>query len=73
MGENFMNKYLNKSENSDGWDYVRNEIIDRISNLTVDCPECESIIHSDEQYQCGTCGGGGVIFVMSWIKDELKN
>lgn len=62
-----------KSKNDDGWDYVRNEIIDRISNLTVDCPECENIIHSDEQYQCGTCSGGGRIFVLSWIESELEH
>ena len=64
---------FDKTKNDDGWGYVRNEIIDMISDLTVECPECESIIHSDEQYQCGTCGGGGRIFVLSWIKAELEH
>lgn len=50
------------------WDYVHDEILDRISVLYVECPECENIIHDDEQYQCGTCGGGGRVHVLSWIK-----
>jgi rRNA maturation endonuclease Nob1 len=66
-------KTIFNKTNEDGWDYVRNQIIDRISNLTVQCPECESIIHDDEQYQCGTCGGGGEIYVLSWIKAELAH
>lgn len=57
-------------------DDLRNEIIDRISDLSIECPECESIIGSDEQYQCGTCGcsGGcsGRINVLSWIKREIE-
>lgn len=64
---------FDKTKNDDGWGYVHNEIIDRISDLTVECPECESIIHSDEQYQCVTCGGGGRIFVLSWVKSQLEN
>lgn len=59
-----------KSDNE--WNSVRNEIIDRISSLTIDCPECETIIYSDEQYQCGTCNGGATIYVLDWIKEELK-
>ena len=66
-------KIFDKIKNDDGWNYVHNEIIDRISNLTIDCPECENIIHDDEQYQCTTCEGGSKIFVMTWIKEELKN
>jgi rRNA maturation endonuclease Nob1 len=53
-------------------DYIRNEIIDRIKHLTIDCPECENIIHSDDQYQCGTCGGGATIYVMDWVKNNLN-
>lgn len=59
---------FDKTKNDD----IRNEIIDRISELSIDCPECESIIYSDEQYQCLTCGGGR-IFVLSWVKSELEN
>jgi hypothetical protein len=52
------------------WDYVHDTIIDRISNLYIDCPECENIIGDDEQYQCGTCDGGARINVMGWIKKQ---
>lgn len=54
------------------WDYVNDEIISRIGELHIDCPECENIIGSDEQYQCGTCGGGAKINVLEWIKSQLK-
>lgn len=62
---------LEKKDN-DGWNYVHNEIIDRISSLEISCPECENIIHSDEQYQCVTCGGGSSINVLSWVKANIK-
>lgn len=61
---------FNKTEDPEGWDYTRNEIIDRISSLTIDCPECENM--DDEQYQCGTCGGGSRISVLDWMKNEIK-
>lgn len=48
------------------------EIIDRMSDLYVDCPECENIIHSDEQYQCGTCSGGSRIYVLDWVAQLFK-
>lgn len=64
---------FDKTKNDDRWGYTRNEIIDRISSLTIDCPECENIIHSDEQYQCGTCGGGSRIFVLDWVKNQIEN
>lgn len=56
-----------------GDDYVHDTIIERIGSLEVDCPECENIIPSDEQYQCGTCGGGSMINVLSWIRSKLPN
>jgi DNA-directed RNA polymerase subunit M/transcription elongation factor TFIIS len=52
--------------------YVHDEIVDRISGLYIDCPECENIIHSDEQYQCGTCGGGVRINVLNWVKEQAE-
>jgi hypothetical protein len=52
-------------------DYIKNEIINRISVLSIICPECETIICSDEQYHCVTCGGSGKIYVLPWIKSQL--
>ncbi len=43
LGHDFKTIF-DKTKNDDGWGYVRNEIIDRISELTVECPECESIM-----------------------------
>ena len=62
-----VNNFL--KNNSDEYN-VHSEIINRISslNLEIDCPECENIIFDDEQYQCGTCGGGAKINVLSWLK-----
>jgi hypothetical protein len=53
---------------------VNDEVINRISsvNLEIDCPECESIILDDEQYQCTTCGGGAKINVISWLKRHAQ-
>lgn len=53
--------------------YIRIEILDRIGLLYIDCPECENIIGSDEQYQCCTCGGGGRINVLSWVNSESND
>ena len=64
---------FDKTEDKDGWVNTHNEIIDRISALTIDCPECENIIHDDEQYQCGTCNGGSKIFVLDWIKKQISD
>jgi ribosomal protein L37E len=66
-----MKTIFDKKEDKDGWHYVRNEIIDRISDLAIDCPECESIIYDDAQYQCGTCGGGAKINVLNWVKKQV--
>ncbi len=61
-----------ETENDNGYDYIKNEIINSISYLTISCPECESIIYDDDQYVCCTCEGGSKIRVLSWIKDQLK-
>lgn len=56
------------------WDYTHDAIIDRIGDLTINCPECENI--DDEQYQCGTCGcggGQGTINVLQWVKEQAVN
>jgi hypothetical protein len=63
---------IEKRDNQNGWSYTHNEVIERISSLAIDCPECEDILHSDEQYQCNTCGGGGKINVLSYFKKNLK-
>ncbi len=63
-------KILQKT--GDYLDYVHDELIDRIEGLRVDCPECENIIHDDPQYQCGTCDGGGQVWVLDWIKKQIK-
>lgn len=63
---------LTKRNDEDGWHYTHNEIIERISELYINCPECESIIHSDSQYQCGTCGGGAKINVLRYITEDAK-
>lgn len=39
--------------------------------LTIKCPECESVLLNDEQYQCDTCGGGQ-IHVMQWIRENRQ-
>ncbi len=52
--------------------YIKDEIIDRISNLYIDCPDCESIILDDDQYQCTTCGGGSRINVLTWVKEQIE-
>lgn len=63
---------LFKKDESDKWAYVRNEIIDRISELEIDCPECENTRYDDDQYECGTCGTtSSKIRVMAWIKYQL--
>ncbi len=52
------------------WSWTHDEIVDRANELSFDCPECENIIHSDEQYQCTTCGGGSKIYIIQWLKDN---
>jgi len=64
---------FDKTQDSERHDFVRNEIIERISDLSVSCPECENIIHDDDQYQCGTCGGSARIHVLNWIKERVAN
>ena len=34
---------------------IQERILRALRNLSIDCPECESM--EDFQYQCGTCGG----------------
>jgi len=63
-------KIFTKIGNS--FSYVHDEIIDRINELTIDCPECETIIYDDPQYQCGTCDGGSRINVLTWIEKQIK-
>jgi uncharacterized C2H2 Zn-finger protein len=65
-----MNSALTKIEKNDGWEFVHNEIVNRIGELYIDCPECESI--DDEQYACQTCGGYplGKLNVLTYL---LKN
>ncbi len=62
-------------EKTDGMTFrghTRNEIVDRISDLMVDCPECETIIHDDdEQYHCMTCEGARRINVLDWMASEV--
>lgn len=65
--------FLEPTKDDDGWNYVRNNIIDRVSELTVTCPECENILLDDDQYQCTTCGGQCKINVLNWVKDEFKH
>ncbi len=66
-------KILDKTENDSGYDSIRNEILDRIASLRIDCPECETIRYDDEQYQCGTCGSSnGKLNVLNWLKEQLK-
>lgn len=63
------NKMILQKKNTE-WSYVHDAIIDRVNELYVTCPECENIIHDDEQYQCGTCNGVGSVNVSQWIKDN---
>ena len=51
---------------------MKKEIIDIISELIIDCPECE-FMYSDDQYTCTTCwseGGQGTINVFNYIKEN---
>ncbi len=82
-----IHKYLNQIQNLQsiltrlpnhhGLNYIHNEIIERISYLTIDCPECESIIGSDDQYTCttrGSCSGdrNATINVYRYLSNHLK-
>jgi len=51
---------------------MEEEIIDRISKLYIDCPECETIKFDDEQYQCNICGSSGKINVLEYLKELYK-
>lgn len=48
--------------------FVSDEIKDRLSNLSISCPECENI--DDLQYSCITCGCNppGTITVINALK-----
>jgi hypothetical protein len=53
---------------------METEILERIGKLNIDCPDCECYLDSDEQYQCGICGGSGQINVLDYLKQmfDLK-
>ncbi len=47
------------------------ELINRLKEATIDCPDCESV--EDDQY-CTTClhqGGNGVIHVLNFLKENI--
>lgn len=49
--------------------YLDKEIFNRISNLEVDCPDCEHVF-GDDQYTCTTCwsqGGEGKLNVIEFL------
>ena len=52
-----------------GANIMEKEILDRIEDVTIDCPECEHV-YNDDQYSCATCwcqGGQGKIKVMDRV------
>lgn len=50
---------------------MEEEILNRINQLVIDCPECEYIFHSDDQYQCNTCGSSGKINVIEYLNERF--
>lgn len=69
--ENKHIELLAKKPDPGGWNYIHNEIIERISGVYVPCPECENM--DDEQYGCGTCNGqgsSGHVNILDWVKAE---
>lgn len=57
---------------NDKWSNIHDTILDNISVLTIECPECVGIIDSDDQYQCMTCEGGSEINVLEWVTKKFK-
>ena len=50
---------------------IEKEILERISRVEIDCPDCEWV--EDDQYTCTTCwnqGGNGRINVSTWLKEQ---
>lgn len=52
-------------------EYINDEILDRIKELYIDCPECETIILGDEQYSCTLCEGSGRLSVYTLMKEQF--
>jgi hypothetical protein len=53
---------------------IKGEVLDRIKDLYIECPECESM-YSDDQYTCTTCwyeGGGGRLNVYQYLKENTN-
>jgi len=54
-------------------DEINDEILDDISKLYIDCPDCKWI--GDDQYTCTVCwceGGNGRIHVYSFLEEHFK-
>lgn len=51
---------------------MEDEILERIGQLYIDCPECESYLDADEQYQCTICGSNGKINVLDYLKQKFE-
>jgi len=48
------------------------DILDRIKDLTINCPACEDF-YGDDQYTCDTCwcvGGQGIINAYEWLSEN---
>lgn len=65
-----MKKEMKIEKKNTDHSYIHDEIVDRIGDLRVNCPECENI--DDDQYACTTCWGGGRINVLEWINEQIK-
>jgi len=52
---------------------MREEILEIISKVEIDCPDCKLILFSDEQYQCTTCGSSGKIDVLKYLNELYEN
>jgi hypothetical protein len=47
---------------------IRNRVLRAISDVQIDCPDCESM--DDDQYTCTTCwceGGNGRLYVNKFL------
>lgn len=47
---------------------IEEEILEKIKDLLVECPECESI--EDDEYTCTTCWSNGQINVFKYLKEN---
>lgn len=53
---------------------LKKEILDRIKELRIDCPDCE-YVYSDDQYTCAICwceGGQGKLNAFDYLKDHKE-